>query len=164
MTWVLEPEDSSAQSVYEILKRHRLLPESTMMAASICNTLATGERFVLKNEEDDEVIGNLFVTPVVDTGVVQLDFVPVVKHFRTGFDEPLREALVPLLTSLFEAGVRRVESSIPESRSRTKRALCTLGFKPEGRARDGIVLHGKAPEDVRMLGLLQPYLEGVTNG
>jgi len=156
MTWVLQvSDDTKPEHVYELLKHHRLLPQSEVMAASICNGLGSGTRYMLM--DGDTTVANLFVTGVAPMEIAQLDLIPVVQFFRTGFDAPLRKSVMPILKALFEEEkVRRIESSIPASRSRTKRALCSLGFKPEGRLREGIVLYGKEPEDIRMLGMM-PY-------
>ena len=85
-----------------------------------------------------------------------MDFIPVAKHFRSGFHEHFKEAMAPIIDDLFNGfGVRRVTSAIPESRSRTKKALCVLGFSVEGRLREAVRLHGKPPEDLRMLGMVR---------
>jgi hypothetical protein len=165
MTWTLvENQDLTPQVVYEVLKHHRLLPASMELAASACNNIAVGgSHFMMVDEGED--IASVFISGIVHGEQAQLDIVPVAKHFRTGFDDPLRDAMVPLLTILFtEFDLRRITSVIPASRSRTKRALCSLGFKPEGRIRDGVVLHNKPPEDMRILGLLRTdFLEEETD-
>lgn len=166
MTWVLtENQDLTPQVVYEVFKHHRLLPASMELAASTCNSIAVGgSHFVMTNGGED--IASVFISGIVHGEEAKLDIVPVAKHFRTGFDDPLRDAMVPLLTILFEEfDLRRITSVIPESRSRTKRALCSLGFKPEGRIREGVVLYNKPPEDMRILGLLRAdFLEEEDNG
>ena len=156
MTWTLvENQDLTPQVVYEVFKHHRLLPASVELAASTCNRIAVGgTHFLMTGDGQD--IASVFISGVVHGEQAELDIVPVAKHFRTGFDDPLRDAMIPLLKILFEEfDLRRITSVIPESRSRTKRALCSLGFKPEGRIRDGVVLHDKPPEDMRILGLLR---------
>jgi hypothetical protein len=156
MTWTLtENEGLTPQVVYEVLKHHRLLPASVELAASACNNIAVGGSHFAMTDGGEE-IASVFISGIVHGEQAQLDIVPVAKHFRTGFDDPLRAAMIPLLNILFkEFNLRRITSAIPESRSRTKRALCSLGFKPEGRIRDGVVLHDKPPEDIRILGLLR---------
>jgi len=156
MTWTLvENQDLTPQVVYEVLKHHRLLPASVELAASTCNAIAVGgSHFTMVDDGED--IASVFVSCITHGEEAKLDIVPVGRYFRTGFDDPLRTAMKPLLKILFEEfNLRRITSAIPESRSRTKRALCSLGFKPEGRIRDGVVLYDKPPEDLRILGLLR---------
>lgn len=165
MTWTLiENQDLTPQVVYEVFKHHRLLPASVELAASACNRIAVGgSHFIMVGDGED--IASVFISGIVHGEQAQLDIVPVAKHFRTGFDDPLRDAMIPLLTILFEEfDLRRITSVIPESRSRTKRALCSLGFKPEGRIREGVALYNKPPEDMRILGLLRvDFLEEETD-
>jgi hypothetical protein len=157
MAWTAElSEDMSPNVVYEVLKKHRLLPESVVASASVCNAVGTsGVRFTVKDETGEHV-ADVFVSDVEEGETAAIDLIPVAKHFRTGYHEDFKAAMSPILHDLFEGfGVRRVSSALPESRSRTKRALCVLGFKVEGRIRDAVKLHGKPPEDLRVLGLLR---------
>lgn len=169
MTWqLIESKSVSAQQVYEILKKHRLLPASIELSAGICNSLASsGTHYLVYCDEENTEIADVFVSGVIQGDSAQLDLIPVAKFFRTGFDEPLREAMNPLLNMLFNtAGARRLTSSVPASRSRTKRALCSLGFVPEGRLRSGVALYDKKPEDLRVLGMVREdfTIEGDSDG
>lgn len=156
MTWKLvESESISPEAVYEILKHHRLLPASVELAASVCNSMAVGGHHFIIADGTEEV-ANIFLSGLTPGESVQLDLVPVARHFRTGFDSPFLGAMEPLLERLFGAlQVRRITSAFPASRKRTKRALCSIGFKPEGRIREGVALYNRDPEDIRVLGLLK---------
>jgi len=161
MTWdLVEQTGTSAEGIYEILKHHRLLPASLELAASVCTSMATGGSHFIIYDGADEV-ANVFISGVVEGESAQLDLVPVTRYFRTGFDDQFMEAMQPLLELLFSTFmVRRITAAFPATRSRTKRALCSLGFKPEGRIREGVALYNRAPEDIRILGLLrQDYLQ-----
>ena len=165
MTWALvENKEVNPQSVYEILKHHRLLPASVELAANACNNIAIGgSHFVLLDGAEN--VASIFVSCIVSGETAQIDLVPVTRYFRTGFDEPLRDAVTPLLDVMFkEFSLRRITSMFPASRSRTKRALSTLGFVPEGRIRDGVVLYNRPPEDIRVLGLLRTEFMEEANG
>lgn len=158
MIWTITRAETDAGQVFDLLKHHRLLPESEQVSAAICNSLGRGERHTITDGES--LVANVYVTLDGPTGIAQLDLVPVTKYFRSEFDEPLRGVMIPLLASLFDdRGARRIEASVPETRSRTRRALCSIGFKPEGRCREAVVLFGKVPEDIRMLGLLPQYMK-----
>jgi len=118
-----------------------------------------GRHFVV-TEGDGQEVANIFVSDVQEGETASLDFIPVPKYFRSGFDEDLRGAVMPVLTGIFRgSGVRRLNSLVPSSRSKTKRALCSLGFVVEGRMRDAVRFHGKEPEDIRVLGMLSDDLD-----
>jgi len=151
----------SAEQVYEVLTKHQLLPESPVMAAATCNAMSAECRHFKIADESGEVVANVFVSGIADGEEATLDIIPVAKHFRSGFDDPLKEAMRPILNILFnEHRVRRVNACAPFSRSRTKRALCALGFVHEGRKRGGVHLFGCQPEDLRELGLLREEYRG----
>ena len=155
MNWVIEENENSPQIVYDILKNHKLLPESLPMAASVCNSVgSSGSRFSIT--EDDELRCEVFVSGIVPGESASLDLVPVASHFRHGYHEALSEVMTPLIEHLFsDLDVRRISAVIPASRSRTKRALCSLGFAVEGRLREAVKLHNEEPQDLRILGLLK---------
>jgi len=167
MTWTVETSNEmNPNVVYAVLKKHKLLPESVAASASVCNVVGTsGARFLIKDESGD-VVCNVFVSSVEPDETASLDIIPVAKYFRADYADDFRSAMAPVLDDLFnELKVRRVASLIPESRSRTKRALCALGFVVEGRARKAVRLHGREPEDLRILGLLKSdYEKGLSDG
>jgi len=153
--WKAERTENNPQIVFDILKKHKLLPDSMPHCAAACNALGSGgERFSL--ESDGELMAEVFVSGVVPHESASMDIIPVTKHFRFGYHEAFIEAMSPIFDDLFnEFDVRRVSAAIPASRSRTKKALCVLGFKIEGRIREAIKLHNENPQDMRMLGLLK---------
>jgi hypothetical protein len=155
MNWAIEETEINPQIVYDILKNHKLLPESTPMAASACNSIgSSGARFSIT--EDEELRCEVFVSEIIPGETASLDLVPVASYFRHGYHEAFSEVMTPLIEHLFsEMGVRRISAAIPASRSRTKRALCSLGFAVEGRLREAVKLHNEEPQDLRILGLLK---------
>ncbi len=160
--WVLRKnEEMDPQTVFKVFTKHRLLPESVGLAASLCNAIGTtGQRFTIS--KDDEDIGEVFISGLQAGESASLDLVPVAEHFRHGYEADFGEAMKPLLDDLFiELKARRIGSSFPASRSRTKRALVSLGFVIEGRLRDAIKLNNEEPQDLRIVGLTRTdYLKG----
>lgn len=158
MSWEIEELDPSAEDIYALLKRHRLIPESPYAAAGACRALEGGAHYRITSDGDH--VGDLFVSGVIDGDTANIDLVPVPKYFRAGFDADFADATAPIFKALFSRhSIRRVTSIVPASRSRTKRALCSLGFKPEGRMREGVVLYKGEVEDLRILGLLEEYYD-----
>lgn len=154
--WIAhENQNVTSKDVYDILSRHKLLPMNPAHAAALCNSIADSG-FHYEVREAQNIVANVFVTSVIDGESAVFDLIPVPRNFRVGFDEPISEACEPILTALFnERHVRRITAYAPYSRSRTKRALCALGFVHEGRIQQGIHLHGEEPEDLRILGLIR---------
>jgi len=152
MAWFAEKKDNNPQIVLDVLKKHRLLPENLPYAAAMCNEMGAGHRFQLTVE--GALRCEVFVSSVVPGEQASLVLVPVAEHFRHGYHEDFVEAFAPLFHDLFqEMDVRRINAAIPATRSRTKRALCVLGFSVEGRMKDAVKLHNEEPQDLRVLGL-----------
>ena len=163
MTWTIELLDTPAEEVYALLKRHRLVPDSRFAAAAACKVLASGDHHRIFDGES--VVADLFVSGVLDDDTAAVDLVPVPRYFRTGFDVPFAEATAPVFDALFvERGIRRITAIVPASRSRTKRALKSIGFKPEGNMTDGLNLYKTGVEDLKILGLLEPWYRKAMEG
>ena len=143
----------TGEDVYELLQKHRLAQQSTELTIAICKEAASGRYFQVVSPEDG-LIAHVFVTGMFRGEQANITVVPITKHFRSGFDEPFHSAMAPVLRDLFDVhGVRRLNAESPKSRSRTKRALCSLGFVSEGKAADGVQMLGEKPEDLKLLGL-----------
>lgn len=155
MEWVLEAMGkASSEEVYALMREHRLIAESPYMAADACTALQNADHYEVRAESGQKV-ADIFVSAVYPGESAVLDIVPVSRFFRGGFDEPLASAVSPLLASLFDGeGVRRITSTFPASRPRTKRALDALGFEPEGRMESAVRLYGEEPTALRIFGLL----------
>lgn len=146
----------TADAVYDVLSRHNLLPESPVQAAAVCNAMSRSAKHYEIMGEGGKIVANVFVSDIIDGEDANLDLVPVAEYFRFGFDEAFKEAMDPIISALFDRhNLRRISSAVPYSRSRTKRALCSLGFTHEGRKAEGVRLAGEKPEDLRLLGLLR---------
>ena len=160
--WELRENDNvSPQAVYDVLKKHRLLPESVVYAAGVCNSIgAGGKRFTISSDDVD--ICEIFVSGIEAGEAASIDLVPVAEHFRRGYEEDFRGVMKPIFDDLFlEMKVRRIGASFPASRSRTKRAFGSLGFSIEGRLTDAIKLNNEEPQDLRIVGLTRHnYLKG----
>lgn len=161
-TWITkENENLTAEAVYGILSRHNLLPESAVQAAAVCNAMSRSAKHFEIIGIGGEVVANVFVSDIIDGEDANLDLVPVAEHFRFGFEPMFAEAMAPIIDGMFSRhNLRRISAAVPYSRSRTKRALCSIGFKHEGRKEQGVRLAGEKPEDLRMLGLLREEHHG----
>ena len=165
MNWKLRHIETKAEDVFELLKRHRLLHESVEASAYACRALGDPELSTRYRIEDDggDRVCDVFLTSVILHDTAMIDLVPVPKHFRRGFDDAFAAAMRGVLGPAFAKDcydLRRITSLVPASRSRTKRALCALGFKPEGRMREAVNLHRDGIQDLRVLGLLKSEYEG----
>ena len=154
MEWTLvEYGPANPKDIFDLLSKHKLLPESVELSASLCNSVGSdGQRYQVV--DGDTLIADIIVSSVMPGEACSVDVVPVAKHFRSGYHDKIREAVQPLLAELFDGyNVRRVSAVVPATRSRTKKLLSSLGFVAEGRQRDALKLYGKEPEDLRMLGM-----------
>ena len=157
MTWELKsiPQHKvSPELMYDVGRRHKLVPDSASVAVASCRALAhDGMVSVLYDGEAQ--IGTVVISGLVQGEQAELDFIPVGKHFRKLHKKELVAAMAPLLGELFgRLKVRRITSYVPESRSRAYRALCSLGFGEEGKMREGCHLRNRDPEGLFILGLL----------
>jgi hypothetical protein len=116
----------------------------------------------LKDENGTKVADCLIL--LSPSGVAWLELVPVPEFFAPSRDyqASFAEVMKPVLAGTFggEQAIRRIESEVPASRGRTKKALVSLGFKFEGKRVSGVQFYGKEPEDACILGLLFDYLKG----
>ena len=148
-------------ALYDIGKRHRLLPESVSGMIESYRSLA--DRCFLfsvlslgDNGDRPGEVASVIVSNIVDDESADIDLIPFSDYFRDGFQEKIVAAMAPVLAPLFAMhNVRRVQSFVPFSRPRTVRALRACGFSVEGRLRDAAKIRGQEPEDVLVLGLLR---------
>lgn len=145
--------------IYDVYRRHRLVPDSVPLAFSSFKSLAaTGE--VYRVVADDAVVATVIVSGVVPGERADVDLVPVSKFFRGGYEEELRLALSPIWRDAFDRHkVRRLTAGVPASRRRTVKAFRALGFMVEGVLRDGAKIVDRDPEDLVLLGMLPSDLE-----
>ena len=162
MTWELRRIPSATicpELIYELSRRHRLVPDNVGMALAGFTNLAQGG-FVAAIQDDDTIIGTVVVSSIMRGEQADIDLIVQGKYFRQGFQSRLSGAMAPLMQTLFDdLDLRRVNALVPESRSRTVKALESLGFQLEGVKRLGVKLLNSEPEDLFMLGLLSENME-----
>jgi len=155
MEWTLGPYAWDEEDILEMILRHRLMPVNPLEAAASCCAIRRSDQSVLL--EGDEVVGKVFVNIQESRATGSIDLIPVPKYFRSVDDyrEQLRGAMVGMLKDIFaQPGFRRLSAYVPDSRGRTKKALRAIGFKMEGKIRDGVHFRrSDSPEDLYVLGL-----------
>ena len=169
MTWQAVPvprEKVTAEFLYEIGKRHHLLPERIESAIDYYRAIAPScIVFRVMDAQTKEYVAEVIISEIVDGESASVDFIPVPKFFAPinpdgtknddGFHDRLTEALSPVLGRLLEGrNLRRLTAMVPSSRSRTYKALQACGFKREGKMRQAIKFRGHAAEDLVIMGLL----------
>jgi len=169
MTWVavpVSPDEVTAEFLYELGNKHRVVPENTTLAIENYRAVA-GNCAVIQvvDEETKETIAHLIVSDIVDGESAVVDFVPVGKFFspigKDGgkntdpFMEKISTALTPIFKSLLSGrGLRRLSAVIPKTHTRAAKALRECGFRKEGVMRDAVKFRGKGVEDLVMMGML----------
>ncbi len=169
MTWeaIPVPRDKvTAEFLYEIGKRHHLLPERVESAIDYYRAIAPScIVFRVIDRQTKDYVAELIISEIVDGEAASVDFIPVPKFFSPinpdgtqnadPFHDRLNDALSPVLGRLIEGRrLRRLTAMVPHSRSRTCKALQACGFKREGKMRNAIKFRGHAPEDLVIMGLL----------
>lgn len=156
MTWKMRKvEDVTPAMLFEISRRHHLVPESIQGALRNYHALASSS-IVLHIADDDHDVATVIVSGITPNDTAEMDLVPVGKFFRGRYIRKLRAALSPLWTVLFgEMMLRRITAYVPHSRGRSAKALQALGFVDEGVMREGIKFRDRDPEDLAILGLLK---------
>ena len=161
MTWIASPvaEDrANAKYLYELSKRHKLVPDNLVNAIEYYNRAAQDCFIVIvSDKESGERVGDVVFTEIVDGEQACVDFVPNPKFFAPGEDyqQKIFDVVNPILVKLMEKrNLRRIDALVPQTRCRTKKALKACGFKVEGMRRDAIKFKGKPPEGQTIMGIL----------
>lgn len=162
VAWALKqiPADlATPEMLYDVYRRHRLIPESVPLALSgFRNMAATGA--VWEVVSDGAAVATVIVSGVIPGERADIELVPVSKFFRGGYEDDLRDAMRPVWGMVFEEhAVRRVTSCVPSSRRRTCKALAALGFRLEGRLRNAAKIVDREPEDLMLFGMIPEDLE-----
>lgn len=157
--WKIAPYAMTAQELYAILDRHKLLPVSGDTVQLIAGFMDCSV-FSEITSEDGHVAFVVLSNPVPGERI-DFDLIPDPTLFARGqYEGPLRECLADTLTGLF-ARYRRINAGVPRARARTKHALIALGFQKEGLVRRSAHFVGRDPEDVLLLGMLKSdYVRG----
>lgn len=173
MTWIavpVSPEDVTAESLYAIGLKHRLVPENTTLALDNYESMATSCALILlKDEGTDSKIASVIISDIVDGEAASVDLIPVSKYFspvdKNGDrnEEPVMEnaasALSPVFKKLIDKRrLRRLTAMVPKTHSRAAKILRECGFRKEGVMRDAVKFRGKDAEDLVIMGML-PYKE-----
>lgn len=168
-TWEAIPvprEKVTAEFLYDIGKRHHLLPERIESAIDYYRAIAPScIVFRVMDHQTKDYVAEVIISEIVDGEAATVDFVPVPKFFAPinpdgsqnadPFHDRLSEALNPVFGRLLEGrSLRRLTAMVPSSRSRTFKALQACGFRREGKMRQAIKFRGHAAEDLVIMGLL----------
>lgn len=169
MMWIavpVPPAEVTAESLFDLAKRHRLVPENITEAVdyyrTICGSCALIHVMV---EGTDDKVGDLIISDIVDGTSAQVDFIPQPKYFspilKDGSQNPekfldlIDDAMNPVFNKLIKGrNLRRLTAMVPKSRSRTFKALRACGFKKEGVMRDAIKFAGEDSQDLVIMGML----------
>ncbi|MBM3495941.1 MAG: hypothetical protein FJX72_16700 [Armatimonadetes bacterium] len=167
-TWTIRrvnPAEATPEFLFDLLKRHRLLPDNLDVAVACCRNMAPAAIVLEVMNEEHEKVADAVLSDIMDGEAASLDLMVVSRHYarfnpdktenETPFNELTRDALRPALLRLIEARhLRRVTAAVPRSRNRTVNALVACGFIKEGVMRRAVKLRGKDPEDLVVMGLL----------
>lgn len=169
MTWVaapVPPEEVTAEYLFDLGKRHRLLPENTSLAVAHFKSLSGSCAVIkVKDSRTNDEIATTIISDIVDGESAQVDFIPVAKYYapidKAGNrnEDPFLEKTSAALTPVFERlmkgrNLRRLTATVPKSRSRAFKALRECGFNKEGVMRRAVKFSGREAEDLVIMGML----------
>lgn len=162
VAWALKQvpqEIAGPELIYDLYRRHRLVPDSLPLAVGSIKALADSG-WVAQVLSGNTAVATVIVSNMVPGERCDLDFVPIGKFFRGRYERDLRRAMEPVWEMVFdEHSVRRVTACVPESRGRTVKALKALGFEVEGVMRHAVKIVDREPEGLVLMGLLAEDLE-----
>ena len=159
MTWKVvpvAPEKVTTQYLYGLSKRHRLVPDDLDDALEYYGQAADDCVAMRVVNGGDTTIADILVMGR-GSAEAELIFIPCAKYFAPGegFEEPIDEAMRPVLDKLIDLrGLRRISSYVPKTRSRTFQALRACGFNKEGVQRQKLKFRNKPAEDMVCMGYL----------
>ena len=169
MTWIAVPvprEEVTAESLFELAKKHRLIPENVADAVDYYRDISGACALIqIEVEETGENVGSLIVSDIRDGESASVDFIPrpqffspVLKDGSRNTDDFLGTAeavMRPVFEKLMKGrNLYRLTATVPKSRSRTFKALRACGFKKEGVMRDAIKFSSRDVEDLVIMGML----------
>ncbi len=169
MNWELiqvPPEKVDGVFLYTVVRDSRLLPESVEQAISGFRAMAEDAVVYEIIDSDIGAVATVIISGLIKGESASFDFAAKSKNFDKGYKDDLIKAMQPLWVNLFTGAnsLRRITAFVPSSRTRTKRALRVVGFKDEGCLREGIVIKGKDPENLNILGMLADEYVTETGG
>lgn len=167
-TWTIrrvDPATATPEYLFDLIKRHRMLPDNVDIAVAYCRTAAASCLVLEIMNENHEKVADAIISEIVEGDSATLDLMVVSKFYArfnadktengVPFNDLTRDALRPAIVRLIEArNLRRITAAIPRSRNRTFSALVACGFSREGVMRRAVKLRGKDPEDLVIMGFL----------
>ncbi len=167
-TWTIrrvDPATATPEYLFDLIKRHRMLPDNVDIAVAYCRTAAASCLVLEIMNENHEKVADAIISEIVEGDSATLDLMVVSKFYArfnadktengVPFNDLTRDALRPAIVRLIEARkLRRITAAIPRSRNRTFSALVACGFSREGVMRRAVKLRGKDPEDLVIMGFL----------
>jgi len=169
MSWIavpVPPEEVTAEALFELAKKHRLIPENVSNAVDHYRDLSGCCALIqVETEDTGENVGSLIVSSIVDGDSARVDFIPRPQFFspilKDGSRNPedflgmAEDVMRPVFERLMEGrGLNRLTATVPKSRSRTFKALRACGFRKEGVMRDAVKFSGRDLEDMVIMGML----------
>lgn len=169
MSWVasaVNPASVNGEFVYDLCRRHRLVPEPADAAIEYFQAVSERSVVVAVNDaESGKRVADIIISDIVDGHSAQVDMIPDPKFFapilpdgsknEDPYLEKIAAALDPVFTKLIAGRkLRRLTSFVPKSRSRTFKALQACGFKKEGVMRRAVQFQGREAEDLVVMGHL----------
>lgn len=160
MTWTAEARSNvTPKDLYDLSAAHKLMPNDMAAAIQAFRLLASEVEWWDISTEGKEKVADVLVF-ASNPGIASLVLVPVPEFFAPSvdFQADFSAAMHKILAWVFGSGSRKIESEVPVSRSRTKKALTSIGFQFEGKRKLGVHFHGREPEDTFLLGMLPGHL------
>ena len=157
MSWeAFKRETVSPKDIYDLTQAHKLMPKNVEAAIHLYRNMAQSVEWwdILDSENK---VADCLVT-LSPFGIAQLDLVPIPEFFAPSSDylAKFQGAMATIISGTFmgHQEIRKIESEVPVSRGRTKKALIAIGFKFEGKRAIGVQFYGKDPEDTFLLGMV----------
>lgn len=153
-------ESIRAEEVFDVCRSHDMVPDQADLAIGMIQTLTASRDIFRVRTEDDDLVALVFVNDVFQGDSAYVSIVLVPQMYGNGTSESVENALRGICEAVMDTySLRRITSTIPIKRSRTKRLLRGAGFEIEGRLRCAWKARGRGPEDVYVMGLLAPSEE-----
>lgn len=162
MSWTLGGSEFwMPDRIYDLAQKHRLVPDLPPEFLVKHFQAVSAGTTIYRVFDGAEAVATILVSGLIPMYRCDIDLIPVPKHFERGFEDTWREAVYPLVDTLFaQHGLFRIQAQVPETRKKTREALKLLGFMQEGRARDAVRFRppgyrqSSEAEDVILMGLL----------
>lgn len=150
------PEEfTNAELLYDVSRHHKLLHASA--AATVAGLRDTAkDAKIYTFWAGGEQTATMIISRISDGWQATVDLIPVSKHFRGKYKEPLRDAARKILLKTMEDhNLHRLNAWVPASRARAIRGLEACGFIYEGAMRAAVQLDENQPDSLVILGLLR---------